>query len=143
MKYIKLLHEEHSGGLLDTEHNLSVKDSNKIDYCLKYMYSKREPQTKKKATRRKRKTFLFPQKMTICSDLWKLKLIVNKGDKFLLLKDSKRRTNPISKTQMNSSMSYNIVDDRLIQKQYKNYDLINAHSLAVWEIIILQNITVQ
>ena len=31
----------------------------------------------------------------------------------------------------------------LIQKQYKSYDLINAHSLAVWEIIILQNITVQ
>ena len=81
--------------------------------------------------------------MTICSDLWKLKLIVNKGNKFLLLKDSKRRTNPISKTQMNSSMSHNIVDDRLIQKQYKSYDLINVHSLAVWEIIILQNITVQ
>lgn len=44
---------------------------------------------------------------------------------------------------MNSSMSYNIADDRLFQKQYKTYDLINAHSLAVWEIIILQNITVQ
>ena len=44
---------------------------------------------------------------------------------------------------MNSSMSYNIVDDRLIQKKCKSYDLINAHSLAVWEIIILQNITVQ
>lgn len=40
-------------------------------------------------------------------------------------------------------MSSNIVDDRLIQKQYKSYDLINAHSLAVWGIIILQNITVQ
>jgi len=44
---------------------------------------------------------------------------------------------------MNSSMSSNIADDRLIQKQYKSYDLINAHSLAVWGIIILQNITVQ
>ena len=84
------------------------------------------------------------QKISICSDLWKLKLIVNKGDKFLLPKGSKRRTNPISKTQMNSSMSSNIVDDdRLIQKQCMSYDLINARSLTVWEITILQNITVQ
>ena len=40
-------------------------------------------------------------------------------------------------------MSSNNVDGRLIKKLYMSYDLINAHSLAVWEIIIFQNITVQ